>query len=273
MKSNDLLARLAELDAAPRTEPTAAGIDREETLLRQILDDTQRPARSAGPTFRRPLMRRVGFTLAGALAVVGAFGAVTGGLPGTDGAGPLSSEELASWTGTPQGLDTAQGKGSGAADYCLDATQRMGTVTGTGTGTGTAPKVSNADIRGDVASMVITRSGDAAYCLAGSDGAAVAMTISPVGALPARGVALDTHGARGSGDEEFNYVVGTAGSDVKKVVVNDHGKTAQATLQGGRWTAWWPEGQPEGLLTGTLTVTFTDGSSHTVSAKSLTDRD
>lgn len=270
MNNNDLLSRLAELDAAPRTEPTAAEIDREETLLRRILDDTGRPSRSAGATFRRPLVRRAGFTLAGALAVGGAFVAMTGGLPGTGAAGPLSSAELASWTGTPKGLDTAQGKGSGAADYCLDATQRMGTVIGTGTGT---PKVSNADIRGDVASMVITRSGDAAYCLAGSDSTGVAMTISPVGALPARGIALDTYGARGSGDEEFNYVVGMAGSDVKKVVVHDHGKTVHATLQGGRWTAWWPDGQPEGLLTGTFTVTFTDGSSHTVTAKSLTDRD
>ncbi|MFG2029395.1 hypothetical protein [Streptomyces sp. NPDC048825] len=40
----------------------------------------------------------------------------------------------------------------------------------------------NADIRGDVASMVITRSGDAAYCLAGSDSKGVAMGVSPVGA-------------------------------------------------------------------------------------------
>jgi hypothetical protein len=263
MNNNDLMSRLAELDAAPRTVPTAAEIDREETLLRQILDDTGRSERSAGTVFRRPLVRRVGFTLAGALAVGGAFVAVTGGLPGTGSAGPLSSAELASWTDTPKGLDTAQGKGSGAAEYCLDTTQDMGTG---------APKVSNADIRGDVASMVITRSGDAAYCLAGSD-SGVAMGISPVGTLPADGISLDTYGARGSGDEEFNYVVGTAGSDVKKVVVHDHGKTVQATLQGGRWTAWWPDGQPEGLLTGTFTVTFTDGSSQTVTAKSLTDMD
>jgi hypothetical protein len=99
------------------------------------------------------------------------------------------------------------------------------------------------------------------------------MGISPVGALPAHAIALDTYGARGSGDEEFNYVVGMAGSDVKKVVVTDQGKTVRATLQGGRWTAWWPDGQPEGLLTGTFTVTFTDGSSRTVTAKSLTDSD
>jgi hypothetical protein len=264
MNNNHLLSRLAELDAAPRTEPTAAEIDREETLLRQIVNDTGRPARSAGAALRRPLVRRVGFTLAGALAVGGGFVVVTGGLPGTGAAGPLSSAELASWTGTPKGLDTAQGKGSGAAEYCLDATQHMGTGT---------PKVSNADIRGDVASMVITRSSDAAYCLAGSDSRGVAMGVSPVGALPAHGIALDTYGARGNGDEEFNYVVGMAGSDVKDVVVHDHGRTVHATLQGGRWTAWWPDGQPEGLLTGTFTVTFTDGSSHTVTAKSLTDSD
>ncbi|WP_051767484.1 hypothetical protein [Streptomyces sp. NRRL S-37] len=97
------------------------------------------------------------------------------------------------------------------------------------------------------------------------------MSVSPVGALPARGIALDTYGARGSGEEEFNHVVGTAGSDVEKVVVHDPGKTVHVTLQDGRWTAWWPDGRLEGLLTGTFTVTFTDGSSHTVTAKSLTD--
>ncbi|MFJ8109013.1 hypothetical protein [Streptomyces sp. NPDC096132] len=260
--NNDLLSRLAELDAAPRTEPTAAEIDREETLLRTILADTGRPAGSAGVFFRRPLVRRTGFALAGALAAGTALVAVTGGLPGIGGSGPLSSAELASWTGTPKVLDTAAAMGSAAGKQCLDLTEDMGTG---------SPEVSNADIRGNVASMVVTRGGDAVYCLAGSDGSGIAMAISPVVALPADGISLDTYGARGSDDQEFNYVVGAVGSDVEEVVVHDHGKTARATVDDGRMTAWWPDGRPDGLLTGTFTVTLKDGTSHTFSADALMD--
>ncbi|KUN75926.1 hypothetical protein [Streptomyces griseoruber] len=261
MNGNDLLSRLAALDAAPRTEPTTAEIDREETLLRAVLADTGRPG-SAGAVFRRPIVRRVGLTLAGALALGTAVVAVAGGLPGFGGSGPLSSSELASWTGTPKELDTAAAKGSAAGRQCLDLTEDMGTG---------SPEVSNADIRGNVASMVVTRGSDAVYCLAGSDGSGVAMAISPVEALPADGITLDTYGARGSDDQEFNYVVGVVGPDVQEVVVHDHGKTARATVDNGRMTAWWPDGRPDGLLTGTFTVTFTDGTSHTVPADSLTD--
>ncbi|WP_416985542.1 hypothetical protein [Streptomyces sp. T028] len=260
MDSDDLLARLAALDAAPRTEPTAAEIDREETLLRTVLADTGRPTGGAATFLRRPVVRRAGFTLAGALAAGAALVAVTGGLAGLGGSGPLSSAELASWTGTPQGLETADEKGAEAAEHCLELTEGMGSGT---------PEVANADVRGSVASMVVSRGADAAYCLAGADGSGIAMGVSPVAALPADGIGLDTYGARGSGDEEFNYVVGAAGSDVKEVVVRDHGKTARATLQDGRWTAWWPDGRPDGLLTGTFTVTLTDGTSRTVEAESV----
>ncbi|MDW6062936.1 hypothetical protein SAZ11_39180 [Streptomyces sp. FXJ1.4098] len=127
------------------------------------------------------------FTLASACAAGAAFTFVTGGLPDQGDNGPVSSAELVSWTGTPKALDTAEGKGSAAADQCLDLTA--------GQGTGTA-RISNADIRGDVASMVVTRSGDASYCLAGSDGTGFAMAISPVVKLPADGLDLDTYGAR-----------------------------------------------------------------------------
>ncbi|MFI1332101.1 hypothetical protein ACH4U7_18535 [Streptomyces sp. NPDC020845] len=260
MNNNDLLSRLTALDAAPRTEPTADEIDREETLLRTILGDTGRPARSAGAVFRRPLVRRVTFTLASACAAGAAFTFVTGGLPDQGDNGPVSSAELVSWTGTPKALDTAEGKGSAAADQCLDLTA--------GQGTGTA-RISNADIRGDVASMVVTRSGDASYCLAGSDGTGFAMAISPVVKLPADGLDLDTYGARGSGDSEFNYVVGAVGADVQEVVVRDYGKTVRATVEDGRMTAWWPGGKPDGLLTGTFTITLKDGTSRTVPANSL----
>lgn len=61
------------------------------------------------------------------------------------------------------------------------------------------------------------------------------------------------------------------GSDVEKVTVRDHGHTVQATVQDGRWTAWWPDGNPDGLLTGTVTLTLTlrDGTTRTVDADAL----
>jgi hypothetical protein len=77
----------------------------------------------------------------------------------------------------------------------------------------------------------------------------------------------------GSADEEFNYVVGMAGLRRQGRRCTRSWEDGPRPLQAGRWTAWWPDGQPEGLLTGTFTVTFTDGSSHTVTAKSLTDSD
>ncbi|MFF5302518.1 hypothetical protein ACFY5F_24410 [Streptomyces sp. NPDC013161] len=126
--TNDLLARLADLDAAPRRTPSAQETDREETLLRTILDDTERPGRTVGATFRRPLVRRLSFTAAGALAAGLALVAVNGGVPGMGGSGPLSSTELASWTGAPKAMDVATARASAAGKWCLDATDLNGTA-------------------------------------------------------------------------------------------------------------------------------------------------
>ncbi|WP_329248501.1 hypothetical protein OG223_16370 [Streptomyces sp. NBC_01478] len=64
--------------------------------------------------FRRPLVRRLSFTAAGALAAGLALVAVNGGLPGMGGSGPLSSSEPASWTGTAKSMDVAAARGSAA---------------------------------------------------------------------------------------------------------------------------------------------------------------
>ncbi|QFQ98910.1 hypothetical protein F9278_25230 [Streptomyces phaeolivaceus] len=258
-----LLSRLAPLDAAPRTEPTATEIDREETLLRTILADTEPARTSVRPATRAPLVRRVSFTLAGALAAGLAVLTATGGLsglPGMGSQGPLSSAELASWTGTPSSLDSAGAEGSAAEKECLDATEDYGS--------GPAV-VSNADIRGNVASMVVSRGGDAVYCLAGADGGGTTMGISPVLDLPADGIELDTYGSRGEDDGLLNYAVGSVGSDVEKVTVRDSGHTVRATVENGRWTAWWPRGDRYGLLTGTVTLTLTDGTTRTIKSPEL----
>ncbi|MEV6378437.1 hypothetical protein AB0M31_03335 [Streptomyces sp. NPDC051773] len=258
-----LLARLAPLDAAPRTERTAAETDREETLLRAILLDTGPASRSVRPAARRPLVRRLSFTLAGALAAGLAVLTATGGLsglPGIGDQGPLPAAELASWTGTPSSLDSAGAEGAAAEKVCLDLTEDYGSG---------PVGVSNADIRGSVASMVVSRGGDAVYCLAGADGAGITMAVDAVLDLPADGIELDTYGARGEGSALLNYAVGSVGADVEKVTLRDRGHTVQATLQDGRWTAWWPEGDPDGLLTGTVTLTFTDGTTRTIQSPDL----
>ncbi|WP_329248506.1 hypothetical protein OG223_16375 [Streptomyces sp. NBC_01478] len=128
--------------------------------------------------------------------------------------------------------------------------------------------ISNADLRGQVASMIVTRGDRSAYCLAGSDGG-VAKGLSPVREQPDGHIEVDTLGAPGSGDEELNYVVGWAGSDVEGITARDHGHTTEATIQDGRFTAWWPHGDPDGLLTGTFTLRLADGSTHTVKGPGL----
>ncbi|RDG33709.1 hypothetical protein DVH02_31150 [Streptomyces corynorhini] len=253
---------MAELDAAPRTEPTAAEIDREETLLRTVVGDTGRP----GPVvtaLRRPLVRRTGFTLVGGVAAAMALVAVTGGLRGSSG--PLSSSELASWTGSPNALDTSAGRGSDAEKWCLAALDDSPR-------TEDSIRVSNADVRGTVASMVVNRDGDAWYCLAASDDGGIAMAIDPVAeSVAADAISLDTLGARGSDDTEFNYALGSVGADVQDVTVRDNGKTVHATLQDGRWTAWWPGGSPDGLISDAITLTLKDGSTRTVTDDELLD--
>lgn len=258
--NNDLLSRLAELDAAPRTEPSAADIDREERLLRAILSDTEKPGRRAGVAFRRPLVRRLAFTAVGALAAGAAVMAVTvgGGLL-RGGGGPLSSSELATWTSSPHRLDPASGEGSAAEKRCLDFTKDFA-------GAGARPGISNAEIRGSVGSMIITRAGNAVYCLMGSDGSGIGMAVSPVAKLPADQIDLDTYGSRGEGDGLLNYALGSAGSDVEEITLHDRGKTIRALVEDGRWTAWWPKGHPTGLLTGTFTLTFKDGTTRTIDA-------
>lgn len=273
---HDLFSRLTELDAAPRNEPSAADLDRKERLLRVVLSDTERISRSEVATFRRPLVRRAAFTAAGALAAGAALLTVTMTMtadpaadrPGPDGSGPLSAAEVATWTGTAADLNDASSMGS--FTWCFEETKKA-------SGEGGGADASNTDIRGTITSVIFTRYGHAAYCVAGSDGSGVAVPIGPPVEVPADGVTLDAQGARGSGAARFHYAVGSMGSDVKAITVRDHGRTVHATvrqirtLSYGRWTAWWPGSDSHDQLTGTITVTLKDGTTRTVNGDSLTE--
>jgi hypothetical protein len=258
--TRDVLSRLGDLDAAPRTNLTAAQIEHRDQLLRRVLADSA-PSEAAPRTVvrRRPLMRRLLLTTAGAAAAGAAVLAVSGSLPGTEDSGPLSSSQLAGWTPGAEPLDTTTAEGREARKECLEVTEQYGDDTAPTT-------VTSADIRGSVASMVISDGSLSVYCLAASDGGAMSLRVernSPD--LAADAVMVDSLGARGSGSAQLNWALGFVGREVKKVTVRDSGRTIEATVQDGRWTAWWPQGDPEGIFD-TVTVTLVDGSTRTVSA-------
>ncbi|MFF8729506.1 hypothetical protein ACF073_23855 [Streptomyces sp. NPDC015171] len=265
---HELLLRLAESDAAPRTELSAAEVDRKERLLQTVLSDTEQPGRSIAAAFRRPLVRRVAFTMAGALAASAALLVVPADPPGQEGSGPLTAPEVATWTGTAGDLNDADGTGHAALGWCLDKWEWA-------PGEGGGGDLTNVDIRGSIASMIVTRYSHTAYCLAGSDGSGVAVAIGPAVEVPADGITVDAQGARGSGAARFHYAVGSMGSGVKEITVRDHGRTVHATVRHirslyyGRWTAWWPDSDSDNALTGTLTLTLDDGTTRTVNADSL----
>lgn len=262
----DLLSRMVQLDAAPRAEPSTAELDRREQLLLTVLSDTDQTSRPVATACRRPLVRRAAYTLAAGLAAGAALFAVTAVPSGQGGSGPLSAAEVAAWTGTADDSDDARI----SFVWCL---RKAMDVSGEGRGWG---EVSNVDLRGTTASMIVTRRGHAAYCLAGSDGSGVVVPIGPAVDTATNSVTLDAQGARGSGSARFRYAVGSVGEGVKEITVRDQGRTVHATVQQirslpyGRWTAWWPDSDSHDRLTGTLTLTLEDGTSRTVNGESLT---
>jgi hypothetical protein len=243
---------LAALDPAPKRELTPPEQFRQEQLLSSILTDTVAIKRS------RPV-RRV--AIAGALAAGVAAAVVFGpvayhiirGNPGV-----LSAAAIGSWTGTPV-RTTADGT---ARQWCEDNASGDQNATGPFT-------VSNADLRGEVTSMVLTRGKDITLCLVAKDGTGLTELISPVGDIATNAINADSAGGHGDGNTAFNYVEGSAGSDVKAVTLHEGSRTIDALIDDGRWTAWWPADPPTGLLGGDVTITLKDGSIRSVPGRSL----
>jgi hypothetical protein len=110
---NDLFSRLAEMNPAPRQELTPLEQKHRDDLLDGIRLDTGTPKRTAFPSFRSTLMRRVMFSGTGALAAGAAVVAVTGGVNITGDHGTFSSTQLASWTPQAGRLDPHVGRQGG----------------------------------------------------------------------------------------------------------------------------------------------------------------
>ncbi len=87
------------------------------------------------------------------------------------------------------------------------------------------------------------------------------------GPAPARDVARqDTYGVGSVGGHAFVYAEGRAGADVTRIAVTTPtGRHVTASLEDGRWAAWWPAGDdrmdnPEITGAPTYEVTRRDGS-------------
>jgi hypothetical protein len=222
-------------------------------MLQRILADPRR------------LVLTGGTILAAAVTAVALVAGLTLYRADRAGSGGLTGAELASWTGAPHRLDVHSAAGGAAERWCL------GQLT-SAPAAGRPATITNADIRGQVASLVISRAGFSFLCLTGGDGTGLWETIAdpdtPVATLAARQIILDSGGSHGDGSTGYTYVEGLAGRDVTAVMIHDAGQVITATLEGGRWTAWWPTADPHGAITGYVVVT-TDRGRATVSGNSL----
>ncbi|WP_441245532.1 hypothetical protein [Kitasatospora sp. McL0602] len=224
--------------------------------MRQI--DLDNPATPARRPARPRLRRRLAFTLVGALAAGAAVAGVT--LYDRLTNVPMNSSVLATWTVNPTHMDTSSGQGAKTLKWCLDGMP----------GTGEPTRITNADLRGKVTSMVINRGGTTVLCYVASGSGGFTMSVSDTGNPAHDAIAVDTGGSHGDGPDTFNYAAGFVGSDVKAISLTAHGRTFEVTVEGGRWTAWWPgsSGDRSDIID-SATLTLTDGTTRTVPRASL----
>jgi hypothetical protein len=265
------LETLAELDSAPRIPLAPHELARRDQLLREVLDST--PGAHDEPRKARASARRVwGIALTSALAAAAVIAGVVVAAPQfthvvvPQSAGPLSAVSLASWTSRPKALVLSSPVGSAAKQWCLDSTS-------SGPAPSSQAAITNADLRGSVASMIVNRGGYAMLCIVGTDKDGFwevdgSPSDAPSG-LAADAIDIESSGSHGDGASGLTYVEGRVGDSVKSITVVDAGKTFAATVEDGRWTAWWPTADPHGTVTGTVTITTVDSATHTVNGESL----
>ncbi|MGI5139154.1 hypothetical protein [Streptomyces sp. CA-106110] len=252
---------LAALDAAPVRELTEAESNRKEHLLRTVMNSavsTSQPA--SPPRRRRPLL----WVAAGAVTATAVVAVVGQASHGASGSGVLPAAELASWTGTPSRLPAASPVAIAAEKWCVKA---LGSDY-----SGTSVSYANLDVRGSITSVVVTDGKTISYCLTDKVGHGMAEVIGPVKKLASNAVEVDSAGGHGEGSTGLNYLVGSVGTDVKAVTLHDGDRTIEATIQNGRFTAWWPSAEPTGSA-GKVDITLKNGSTRTVSGDSIFPKD
>jgi hypothetical protein len=267
---------LRPLDPAPASSLQVHESSRKNALLSEILSSpglaTTPPVGAHAPWRVRSRVRTrlafasgalaLGVATAGAIALLPHSSVDTSPVADT---GTLSDVSLASWTSSATALPAGDVTGTRATSWCQNAVQGGG-------GAGPLAVVSS-DLRGSVSSVILDRDGFSFLCFVGSDSAGLwqilASPDAPSPIAPSAGVTLEATGSSGNGATGYTYAEGTAGSEVKAVTLTDSSRTVSATVENGRWTAWWPTAAPHGALTGSLTVTTTDGSVTTIPSSGL----
>jgi hypothetical protein len=270
---------LRELDPAPNTPLTDAECDRAEAMLERIVAaPIQEHVPGPGDRTRRRRRRWLG-----PVGLVGAAGAAGAAVPALLLAG---GSAFASWTPTPEEL-TAMAEAEAAAT-CQSGlgVPELG------------DQVVNAERRGGWTYVLIAGPKSEAACLISNDlvGQQIPRDRAREGgffgtydpeAVEAPTVASDrmveTEAMQGSvpapgpwpwpfrGDDGyFTWVGGYVGSDVTEITVHPPtGPDVVASVENGRFAAWWPSDQPssentEAMGPWTYTVTLADGSTRAV---------
>lgn len=244
-------AALRDLDPARRTDLTQAERQRADATYARIVatpTDAPVPIDLDRPRRRSRMLVPVG--------LVGAAGAAIPALL-------LGGSAYGSWTPTPEPL--ASGAASAAADTCRAALDVSGRAT---------PELV-AERRGDWTYVLLGGPGGEGSCLMPND--VVGDTVpgdrqaffgtydpdrdveDPT--LPSDGL-VEVQSMEGTTDEGwFAWTQGHVGSDVTGVTVHiPSGPDVQASVDDGRFAAWWPVDDPGRSPAWSYTVTLADGS-------------
>jgi hypothetical protein len=246
-------AALRDLDPAPEAALTAAELERADATLARILATPAHDPATAKPD--RPRRRRSRL-----LVPVGLAGAAGAAIPAL----LLGGSAYGSWTPTPEPLTPADA--SAAAATCGAALGVPGRQTG----------AEIAERRGEWTYVLIVGSAGEGACLmpndlvgqgVPADRGAFFGSYDPASDVvdvptPARDRIVETTSMEGSTDEGyFSWIQGFVGSDVTGVTVHPaSGPDVEASVDGGRFAAWWPTVNPGRSEAWTYTVTLADGS-------------
>ncbi|HET6166183.1 MAG TPA: hypothetical protein VFE07_05100 [Marmoricola sp.] len=221
---------LRQLDPAPRTDLTAAEVERADAAFARIVATHADEPVPTGPG--RPHRRRTRL-----LVTVGLAGAAGVAVPGL----LLGGSAYGSWTPTPEPLTAATA--DAAASTCRAA---LGVPD-------RGERVAVAERRGDWTYVLLAGAGTEAVCLMPDDlvgqehpdngaffGSYDTDTVAPPTLDP---VGIDeATSAEGSTDEGwFVWTAGYVGSNVTGVTVHTSaGRDIEASVVGNRFAAWWP---------------------------------
>lgn len=234
MKHDDSLitASLRRLDAAAASDLTDAERDRADALLARIIatDPTEDPvAETARPSRRKRWLVATGLAGAAAVATPAMF---------------LGGTAYGSWTPEPEALTT--GAAAEAATTCRAALEVPDRV----------ERIVVAERRGEWTYVLLAGAGAQAACLLPDDVLGQERpaqggyfgsydTDAPAPPSLAPDGIEETTSMEGSTDEGwFTWAEGYVGSDVVGVTVRtSSGREIEASVEGGRFAAWWPSAE------------------------------